>query len=697
MSLGGGKRLAVVLAPKGELGESLMKEAFRWHAAGMINDFIWASADWTKPSEIDRYVLNCVHIADGETGKKFDLFQLLGNFQINRLDLIVPWVLATGVPDEALAQLALKLGAALDQVLPTANQTGRVVTKRLFKSLVSIASIENLENELAPVSISYKQFDANIVVSPEVRATPWAASSPLKSEGHFVPFALAQITAIAGSWWGVDESVTQILSKRGYEFGTGNPILLRTLATAVVAQGVAGRMIVESLSEVGDPTVNIYADYVSSDSNRPRAIANDKAQIDQLVNPAIDAVIKRHAQDFLYDNSRKPKPVGHDRGWKEAFRFFGQFLKDTVFAFPMHTKNFLLNKVSSFANKTLTDVSEAAPEALQHLDTQLRDRLAEIEKFTADTATQDAIATTTMAYRQDPRIWLSLREAAVGLLDGYGFKGNGHPNVLPSVNFVASDPSDLFTIDEQFAEMLEIAPGQLDEELVGQVRSKALGVLRSSNDQIDEMRSRLVALQRSAAQEAEAAEELRLEAERAEERRIAEETFAQEMAEREAEAEEISANRKVRATARKTRFERLFKADSKIEQDSDLIFANAPEVDLTLEDQPEISKKSRKSKSVVLAVDVAEEEIEVPFDPNAELSGIPENSTEPGSEPEPETVLDEEPELTLTQEQSNETVMEELAVSSESKEDTQVVEKPAKRKRRASGASAGEESQEIAE
>jgi hypothetical protein len=195
----------------------------------------------------------------------------------------------------------------------------------------------------------------------------------------------------------------------------------------------------------------------------------------------------------------------------------------------LYTKYWIKNKRNQAADSLFGDVVEAVPESLDGYDEKLRKMLVEVEEFNANAAIQDSMAITAEAFSQYPEIWKLLRENAIMSLDGFGAKPEKKAQVLPTVDDVVSDPAEKFEVDPQFAEQLELPGSSIGFEQVAELRQKLSSDLSASNLRIDQLRERLIQLQRLREEEAEAQRIAEQEAaEEAEAQRIAEEEAAKE-------------------------------------------------------------------------------------------------------------------------------------------------------------------------
>jgi hypothetical protein len=425
----------------------------------------------------------------------------------------------------------VQLAKAISEVLPKAALIGNATNKRLYTTLLSVPSMESIGQDLKPVPFGFDLFDQNVYISPEARATPWAGSAPVLAANGTTHFALSQICTVGGVWAGSSESLSAMLRARNYEFTTGNILVMRSITTAVVANGVASQIVIEALTKVGDSEFELYANTDANDKRRPVALLKGQTQLRELfVTQRVEEILARSDKAFAYEKRDAFVKPDHGRGFAPAIKFFWNFTKETVKGFPIYTKYWFQNKRNKTANSLFGDVVEAVPEGLDGYDEMLRKMLVEVEEFNANAAIQDSIAVSKEAFSQNPGIWKLLREIAISSVDGFGATAETKAQVLPTVDDVVSDPAEKFEVDPQFAEQLELPGSSIGFEQVAELRQKLSSDLSASNLRIDQLRERLIQLQRLREEEAEAQRIAEQEAaEEAEAQRIAEEEAAKEV------------------------------------------------------------------------------------------------------------------------------------------------------------------------
>lgn len=538
-------RILVVIAPSDDLGRKLFDEAKNWHDLGLIRDFFWIEASEETKQALSEFKLKFQLISDEVGQVENDFLQFLGGIEVQHLDLVVPWFLGDTEPDQDLALFSVKLAKAISEVLPKAALIGNATNKRLYTTLLSVPSMESIGQDLKPVPFGFDLFDQNVYISPEARATPWAGSAPVLATNGTTHFALSQICTVGGVWAGSSESLSAMLRARNYEFTTGNILVMRSITTAVVANGVASQIVIEALTKVGDPEFELYANTDANDKQRPVALLKGQTQLRELfVTQRVEEILARSDKAFTYEKRDAFVKPDHGRGFAPAIKFFWNFTKETVKGFPIYTKYWFQNKRNKTANSLFGDVVEAVPEGLDGYDEMLRKMLVEVEEFNANAAIQDSIAVSKEAFSQNPGIWKLLREITISSVDGFGATAETKAQVLPTVDDVVSDPAEKFAVDPQFAEHLELSDSSIGFEQVAELRQKLSSDLSASNLRIDQLRERLIQLQRLSEEEAEAqriAEEKA--AEEAEAQRLAEveaQRIAEEEAAQEAEAQGIA-------------------------------------------------------------------------------------------------------------------------------------------------------------
>ncbi len=480
-------RLAIVLAPRSAIGAELERFAADWIREGILTDFIWVPTSGLTADDIRQLRLNCSFASQREGRQNFDLFQYLSQVVVDHIDVIVPWVVGDEQPDDELWGIATVLRAALKEGMPNGGSGAATRSKWLYTSLVVMPTTDRALQGFEPTQGEYGEFDLNVYVSPETRSNPWAGSAPLHSGEDFELFALAQLASVAGTWAGATESLTGLLERDGYRFGQGSFIMLRTMSSMVITNGLADRLVSESLRQLTDPTKSPYEFSDPNDLNRPIARADELPLLKELIVVRRDKVLAAGGDELTYTSERKPEALDFTRDWKEAVRFFWQFTRDTVKAMPRYSLDFLQNEWSRLIGRKLNDVREAVPERFIGITVELQQMLTDIASFRGNQEAQDALVISRTADSKNPRIWSTLRTVSFGALDGSDAPTGEKPIVLPRVDYVVHDPNARFEVSAEMQAAFDLETDRIDVGEASELKSRVAAALGEENDRLDQL------------------------------------------------------------------------------------------------------------------------------------------------------------------------------------------------------------------
>lgn len=486
-----GSRLAVILAPRGGQGEALANHAAAWISEGILSDFVWVKTDDLNVEGLRKLELQCCFASDTGTGNNFDLFQYLSQVVIDQLDVVVPWVVGDSQADDELWALASALRAALKDGMPNGGSGASVRSKWLYTTLLVMPTTDRAVEGFEKTSREYGEFDLNVYVSPETRSNPWAGSAPLRQGADFDLYALAQIASVAGCWAGTTESLTGLLERKSFRFGQGSFVMLRTMSSMVVTKGLADRLVNESLEKLSTGIVSPYEVSDPNDLDRPSLIADDAQLVSEQIAKRVKYVLEVAGDELTYISEPKPEAVDFSRDWKEAVRFFWRFTKDVVKAMPRYTGDYLKNEWTRIIDRKLNDVREAVPERYLGVTLELREMLDDIQKFRNDHQSQDSLALSSAAYRKNPKIWATLREVAIGALDGSDSPQGEKPIVLPRVDYVVHDPNARFTVPTEFLEQFGLESTEVTLGQAIELKELVAAEVKSENERLDQIISEI--------------------------------------------------------------------------------------------------------------------------------------------------------------------------------------------------------------
>lgn len=490
-------RLSIVLAPQAEIGGQLERAAAEWIREGILTDFIWVPTDGLTADGIRQMRLSCSFASKSEGRQEFDLFQYLSQVVVEHVDVIIPWALGDGHGDDDLWRIGSALRAALKEGMPNGGSGASVRSKWLYTTLLVMPTTDRAQAGFEPTSGEYGEFDLNVYVSPETRSNPWAGSAPLHSGEDFELFALGQLATVAGAWAGSTESLTGLLDRKGYRFGQGSFVMMRTMASMVVTNGLAERLVSESLRQLTDTNRSPYELSDPNDLNRPVARAEEMPLIKEQIDLRVDKVLRVGGDELTYESERKPEALDFSRDWKEAIRFFWQFTRDTVKAMPRYSLDYLKNEWSRLVGRKLTDVREAVPERFIGITEELKQMLRDIEDFRNNDAAQDSLVISARAESKNPKIWSALRAVAIGAVDGSDTPQGEKPVVLPRIDYVVHDPTATFHVNASMVEMFELADERVDFGQASELKGRVAGALAATNDHLDELNQAIAVIRAS--------------------------------------------------------------------------------------------------------------------------------------------------------------------------------------------------------
>jgi len=486
------KNVAIIVLPRGELGAKILQSLRLWRSVGMISDALVVPIEELRLERIQNYDVSAKWISSVDDEGLENLFQALGEESFNQRDLIIPWFIGDGPADGEMAHL----GYELQNQIESTRSSSMGETKKdqnFFSSLVSIPTYQI--DDPAPIfstSLDYTVFHTNIFVSPEMKIVPGGAAVPLKaSQPTFYPYIAAQIVTIAGLWSGVRYPLTRILKKKDYTFADNEDrvVVIRSSAAAVIASGLASKIISTSLERVLD---NSQSPYDGTDGSEMTPIAYRSAYPDIVRDPIEDYkreiinLAKPKQQDSSEDQAvptlrkstpmeyfpqPKPTDVDFERDLNVGYREFLNWIKQTIAFMPKYSWAWVQNTFASLMGKILRDIKKPVPEYNSNLDKAAAEKIAEINEMRNNPDSEENRKIRELAFRPDPAFFKNLRQIIFESLDTGREKEKTY-FVLPSVDFVAADPKSKFVVEASLAQSLGIS-SELDFDTATDVRSKA--------------------------------------------------------------------------------------------------------------------------------------------------------------------------------------------------------------------------------
>ena len=266
---------SIVLLPSGDNGDRLLALAKEWTQTGLLRPAMWLDLDQVNlgenaPPEVPVKVLGLspdreLHEID------VDLFGQLAQRELKVVRIVGLRYLtddkSTHVRQNSLVR---DVGHYLERSLPLpVNQTGQKEAKtRLLRLnlVVHPTQLSGIERE----QVIEGSWEANLIVSPEDRRSPWTSDAFVRVGPQLDAFALAHIATAAGLWNGLPNGAFDHIAR-----GEGQPgriVVPRLFVRAVSSDGLARRVSSKALTDFSSADTSTRAGVLSIAIPGTRAI-----------------------------------------------------------------------------------------------------------------------------------------------------------------------------------------------------------------------------------------------------------------------------------------------------------------------------------------------------------------------------------------------------------------------------------------
>ena len=491
--MAGNNRLAVILLPDDPQGLALLKVAKSWFDAGILDDFFVLQMKADLAEKLEVLEAPCFTLSTPDT--TFNLFEYFGDVELHRIDVIAPWLLGAKGANDNLANLGLTLTKKIKSIFSTPLTNSVKDSRKVFSVLLSIPTMGESQ-KLKKTRFDYSLYDLNLYISPELRALPWAGATPLKSGDGFEMFAVAQIATAAGAWSNAINPVSKVLQDRDFRFGEGNVVIARFLTSAVVAKGIASKMVVSALQNLQNPEFDVYQISDADDRTRPGKIPADNVSlVEQTMNDRVTEIIQNTNGDLVFSYQEATVLRGEKVSWRQALQEQWEFSVHAVRGFYPHSRRWVKNQSAKLVERLIprrkNQIREPEPEIWLGIDASLNAKVSEILSLYADEASQQARAekAANLSISFQPGLWKQIRETSIGAVDGHKFEDKKE-QVLPNVSYVAADPNARFALKP---EVLELVGSPLGDISIAESESLR-ALLVSKNHELESELAQLKAL-----------------------------------------------------------------------------------------------------------------------------------------------------------------------------------------------------------
>ena len=488
-------RIAIVLTAGDEPSRQVFSQAKLWHTAGILEDSFWIEADKEFVLNLGQSRVIGKNLSNPDAS--FELLSHIADVIIDRVDIVVPWIIGNQPANLQIAKLGLQLTSMLRAGIPTPIG-GK---QKVFSTLLTVLPADDVSKQ-PRLSFDRSLYDLNLYVSPETKALPWALSAAVRAdEDGFNLFALAQISSAAGIWSNEIPPVSKILEDRGFGFKQGNVVMTRFLVSAVIAKGVSTKMVTAALKSLQDPTFDLYSITDADDVSRPDRISvEQKALLDATIRDFADKIIASSNGALNFEYSAPQVTSLQDDTFMERIKEQYKFAKVAVQGFPKHIRRWIENAFAAFIDRLFPrrgrKVREPKPEIWIGFEQDLNSKIAEISALEADEvllrAKAERLALSEVTFQ--PELWRNLRVLAIASIDGYEYEGK-KVTVLPSVDFVAANPFASFDVPKNVVALLESGMATISATSSDDLMSELMAVTADLESEANLLKSKLVELQ----------------------------------------------------------------------------------------------------------------------------------------------------------------------------------------------------------
>jgi hypothetical protein len=452
---------SIILLPSGENGERVLSLAREWTQTGMLRPAMWLDLDKVTlienaPPHVPVVVLGLA--PDRELHEiEVDLFSQLAQHELSIVRIVALRYL-TEDRSTHLRQntLVRDVGYYLERSLPLpVNQTGKKEAKTRYFRLNVVVHPTQLTG-LQQDQVIEGSWEANLIVSPEDRRSPWTSDAFVREGDQLDAFALAHIATAAGLWNGLPNGAYDGVATG--EGQSGKIIVPRLFVRAVSSDGLARRVSTKVLREFSDSSKSTRAGSLSFSIPGTRGIQED--QINDYKNWIL-------ANIFQLDNSRlqyqgisaiPPLPKARILEFVQIKHFFS-FAGNKVSQIPKWTWQAIRASFGRRLTRKLQGDDGLATVGIEidanpdERDEVLIKRITKInEQLLQLDLDPSLIALEKVSAESSPALWSGMRKLFFGMLDGSELPQKVETPMYENDKLVFERVSDLVFNPEQIWE-----------------------------------------------------------------------------------------------------------------------------------------------------------------------------------------------------------------------------------------------------
>ena len=425
--------LTVVITDDTQDGQAVVDLAEQWHELGLLADFAIVTprsiiTNGHGPAEIS------AHVVGGEG--QVDLMAHLGSRRRQLIRLVVLHMLTHEHSSaDRLVSACNQVAGLVQRAMPVRSSASDAEGIRLLRVNLLVP-----ESDLAPQSVDILQpgWEINAVVSPEDRPDLDRLSVFVRAATNLHGHALAAAASVGGLWRGMNRAVfdTHELDSTG---GARDVVVLRCHTKMIVGDERAELLTSSALEAVvGEPDGAVQHINWGFPSDRPTEV------VDGLVSTLL-----QEPEWAPLEREYRPLQV-HAVPMSQLLADWLRFQA----TLPLAAVGFLTGRAISAVERGVTSavigadagvIGRIVPLSPQEASRRATSRLTELARALEPARLSEAAATWGQA---TPTAWRTLREVAIGQVDGSELPGNyvrqrraNLDEVLPP-SFVVPIPSD---------------------------------------------------------------------------------------------------------------------------------------------------------------------------------------------------------------------------------------------------------------
>jgi hypothetical protein len=454
---------SIVLLPSGSNGDRILELAKEWTQTGLLRPAMWLDLDSVNlfenaPPDVPVKVLGLS--PDRELHEiEVDLFGQLAQRELRVVRIVGLRYLtddkSTHVKQNSLVR---DVGHYLERSLPLpVNQTGNSDAKtRLLRLNVVVhpTQLTGIERD----QVIEGSWEANLIVSPEDRRSPWTSDAFVRVGSQLDAFALAHIATAAGLWNGLPKGAFDHIAT-----GEGQPgriVVPRLFVRAVSSDGLARRVSSKALTQFSSAEASTRAGVLSIAIPGTRAI--EESRILEYQEWVISSVLSFDGGRLQYPGISATPILPKIKILEIAqLKHFFSFAWNKISQIPKWSWQYVRAGVGARltqrlqGDEGLATVGIEIDENPDARDRALIERYERIrEQVSQVNLAPSVVNLEKVTAESSPELWSGIRKLFFGMLDGSELPANVTPPkyederlVFESASSLVFDPENVWTFE----------------------------------------------------------------------------------------------------------------------------------------------------------------------------------------------------------------------------------------------------------